>query len=99
MTLNGGVTLDGIADMDFITFDSVLKVSLQVEAARRLTEFRTANHAAQGDNDSIKALTNDLMRQAYPEQGGAPGADRPLQGVGGLRKFLAAKGKPVKQGR
>lgn len=86
------MTLDGIADMDFLTFDEVLKITLQIEAARRLTDFRVANHAAQGTGDANKAIINDLMRQAYPEQGGDPSSSRPLQGVGGLKKFLAAKG-------
>jgi len=92
MALEGAVSIDDIADMDFLTFDDVLKTTLQVDAAQRLANLRILNHAAQGDGDSIKALANDLMKTAYPEKLGAPQSNRPNQGVGGLRKFLGAKG-------
>ena len=97
--MHGGLTLSEINDLDFLTFDDVLKVALQVDAANRLALFRIFNHGAQGGGDDNKALINDLLKQAYPEKGGDPTSSRPNQGIGGLRKFLSDKGAAGKKAR
>lgn len=84
--------------MDFLTFDDLLKTTLQVDAARRIDALHIANYGAQGDTDSVKKLMKEFMRAAYPEQADAADAG-PNPGMRGLKGFLGKQGKLGKGSR
>lgn len=88
--LNGAVDLDDVRDMDFLTFDDLLRQTLRVDAMHRLDLLRIVNYGAQGNADAIKDLQKQILKVAYPD--GTQPQTNPNGGMRGLKSWLSQKG-------
>lgn len=81
------MTLDQIVEMDFLTFDDLLKTTLSVDASRRLDLLTLINYGAQGGGEEMEKLRKSMTKLADPN---FDDTVNPNAGMRGLKGLLAS---------
>lgn len=82
------MTLEAILDLDYLSLQDIISLSMEIEAADRLDSFLDNNLATNGDKETIGKHLDGVIDQGFPRHKARRRQEKSKNALGGLKSFL-----------